>query len=275
MRSKNRSTSHNAAGPAQARSGRRWGRRLAPALFWCLVVWSLNGAQPAGKTEPPKLKPWIDLKNLCMLPLGGRNLPTTRDELQVALIRGWSHTLTLPDPQKSVLIDGEDDASLRTVRIDLSNGLMNPKRKSERSAPVNRAVSEVGIARFELVGQPLICEDAHMAVSLTADGVRMDLEHDRKGHPIMLLSAADRGTFRFDASFVELNKLILAMARDEASPYGVDVRDATFSLTTDAAGRSLNAKLRLQTTFLPAARRHELLRACQSRRCHGCAAQQS
>jgi hypothetical protein len=230
------------------------GRRLGPGLVCGLLLWSLNGAQPIDRRAPARIKPWIDLKNLCMLPLGDRELPTTPDQLQQDLIHGWSHAMTLPDPQKTVVIDAEKPDALRTLRIDLSNGTMDPDRKSDRSAPVNRAVSHVGIARFELVGQPLICEDARMGLSLTADGVVMDLEHDRKGHPIMLLSDADHGTLRFDASFDELNKLILAMARQEASPYGVTVNDTNFQLTTDATGREMTARLRLQTTFcfLPA-----------------------
>ena len=57
-----------------------------------------------------------------------------------------------------------------------------------------------------------------MAVNLTADGVRMNLEHNRKGQPIMVLSDADHGNFRFDASFDDLNKIILTMARQQASP---------------------------------------------------------
>jgi hypothetical protein len=229
---------------------RRVPRRFAPALLCGLMLWTLNGAQPANKREPPKIKPWIDLKNLCMLPLGGRNLPDTPDELQSALVRGWSHALTLPNPQKCVLVDGDKSSSLRTVRIDLSNGTMDPDRKAEKgSAPVNRAVSTVGISRFELVGQPLICDDAHISLTLTADDVRMDLEHDRRGHPIMLLNDVDHGTLRFDASFADLDKIILARARRDASPYGIDVKDTQFRLTTDPAGRELTARLRLQTTF--------------------------
>jgi hypothetical protein len=132
----------------------------------------------------------------------------------------------------------------------LSNGQMDPDRKPEKgSAPVNRAVSTVGISRFVLVGQPLICDDAHISVTLTADDVRMDLEHDRRGRPIMLLNDADHGTLRFDATFADLDKIILARARKDASPYGVDVKDTRFQLTSDAAGRELTAKLRLQTTF--------------------------
>jgi hypothetical protein len=213
------------------------------------MLWALNGAQPANRRQPPRVKPWIDLKNFCTLPLGGRDLPTTPQQLQSALERGWAHALALPDPKKAVAIDGEKSDALRTVRIDLTNGTMDTDRKTGNSPPVNRPVSTVGIGRFQLVGQPLICDNAHMAVNLTADGVRMDLEHDRKGHPIMLLSDADHGTFRFDASFDDLNKIILAMARQRASPYGVDVKDTRFGLTTDAAGRSLTATLRLHTTF--------------------------
>jgi hypothetical protein len=233
---------------------RRLGRRFGPALLCALILWTLNGAQPANRRDPARVKPWIDLKNVCMLPLGDRKLPDTPIELQQSLIRGWSHTLTLPDPQKTVLIDGETSDALRTLRIDLSNGMMDPDRKSDHSAPLNRAVSEVGIDRFEMVGQPLICDDAHMGFSLTADGVRMDLEHDRRGHPIMLLNGADHGILHFDASFDELNKLILAEARREAEPYGITVNNTKFMLTTDPAGRELTAKLRLQTTFcfLPA-----------------------
>ncbi|HEX4124873.1 MAG TPA: hypothetical protein VHY37_09135, partial [Tepidisphaeraceae bacterium] len=233
---------------------RRTGRRFSPALICCAMLWGLNGAQPANRREAPRVKPWIDLKNLCMLPLGCRELPTNPQQLQLALMRGWSRALALPDPQKAVAVDGEKSDALRAVRIDLTDGTMHTDRKASSSSPVNRAVSTVGIGRFELVGRPLICDDAHMAVNLTADGVRMDLEHDRKGHPILLLSDADHGTFRFDASFDDLNKIILTMARQQASPYGVDVKDTQFGLTTDPVGRSLTATLRLQTTFcyLPA-----------------------
>ena len=72
------------------------------------------------------------MKGLCILPLGGGHVPATREELADALTRGYDRALHLPDLDKVVAIDGNRYPKLDSLRIDLSDGAMDPRKKSER-----------------------------------------------------------------------------------------------------------------------------------------------
>lgn len=245
------------AGRRQLRRVRRFSvgllSRAIPSLGCLLLLWAVNGAQPVSKLRPPKVKAWIDAKGLCLLPLGEGLLPLTREQLAISLTEGWKRSLRLRDPSRVVTVDGGTYPSVELLRIDLSDGRMDPKPKHDKFNPSNRPDSRLGVASFQMVGQPLLCEKARINLDISASAVSMDLEHDRKGRHYLMLSQAKNGRFSVVVTCDDIEQLVLSMAREAAAPYGVTVTGTRFALDMEG-DRSLTARLHLSTKvgFIPA-----------------------
>ena len=232
---------------------------IAQPFAGVLVCWTAGEgdscfAHAAPVRRPAAIKAWFDARGVCIFPLSPGELPQSREELNDSLLGAWEHALSLPDPSKVISIEGGRYPAIESLRIDVSDGTMQRKnKKEEKSRPDGKPQSHLGVGRFELVGQPLLCEKARLNVNLSAEKVRLDLEHDRSGTPILFLANAEAGKLTFDATSEDLARVVLATARGMAEPYGVEVVSANLQIEAKSP-RSVTAKLHISTRvgFIPA-----------------------
>jgi len=233
-----------------------WGVRIAVSV---LVCWVAGGSRDSGIVDaastrhPPIPKAWFDARGVCVFPLSAGALPQSRDELNKSLLGAWSSALALPDPAKVISIEGGRYPAVESLRIDVSDGTMHTRKKEEKLRPDGKPQSRLGVGRFEFVGEPLLCDKARLNVNLSAEKVRLDLEHDRSGRPILLLADAQIGKLTFEATPDDLARVVLATAKEMAAPYGVDIVSTSVQIEAQTP-RSVTAKLHISTRvgFIPA-----------------------
>lgn len=221
-------------------------RRIGASLLVCSMATALSGV-PARADQQDKSKAWFDARSVCIFPLSPGALPRSRQELDDSLTRGWDKAMKVPDSSKLVEIQGEKYPALDSIRIDLSEATL-PPGKSEKMKPSNKPQTQLGVAHFDLVGQPLLCNRAKLNLSVSAADARLDLERDRGGKPIMLLSEAKDASLSFDATRADLERILLADLRTAASPYGVEIVSASLYLSADTE-RSVSVDLHVVTRF--------------------------
>ncbi|HSU66623.1 MAG TPA: hypothetical protein VLJ39_07115, partial [Tepidisphaeraceae bacterium] len=214
-----------------------------------------TGAAPATKAPAaPRGKAWLEARSVCVFSLGEGRIPQDSNELAVALNQGWKNAITLPDPQKAVFIDGGTYPSVGTLRIDFSEGQLRPAPKKRQKIEVNNKVEkDLFVEHLEVKGQPMLLQKSKLNMKLVADGATIDMERDRRGRPVMLLSHAKSGTLNFDVSRADAEALLLQNAREMASPYGVNVEKMQLLIVPETP-RSVQATLYVATkvAFVPA-----------------------
>ncbi len=227
-------------------------RRIAPwvmrTAFTITFCWAAGGGPRNAALATPATKAWFDARNVCIFPLSPGKLPTSRQELNDSMVTAWQKAITLPDPSRIVQINGGRYPAVDSLRIDLSDGKMETSKgkKADKVRPDNKPKSRLGVGRFDFVCQPLLCEEAKLNVNLSAERVRLDLEHDKQGHPILLLADAQTGTLHFDATSDDLERVVLAMAREAAGPYGVDIVSDSIRIEAKTP-RSVSLTLHVKT----------------------------
>jgi hypothetical protein len=207
-----------------------------------------SAAAPRSAPAPQPVKAWFDARSVCIFPLAAGSLPKSRDELGSSLANGYQHALRVPDSGKLVQIHGESYPALDSLRIDLSDSSMPAGIKSEKIKPNNKPLSRVGVGNFDLVGNPLLCNDAKLNLHVHVADAQLDLEHDRGGKPIMLLADARDASLQFDAKCDDLQQILLTDLRAAASPYGLEIVSTTLHLTADS-DHSVSVDLHLLTKF--------------------------
>jgi hypothetical protein len=200
-------------------------------------------------------KAWIDARTICIFPLAGRTLPTSRAELGASLSHGWDGTMKVPDASKVVQMQGEAYPALQNLRIDLTDATL-PTGKSEKVKPNNKPQSQLGVDHFELVGSPLLCNPGQVNVTISAADAHLDLERDHGGKPILLLADAKSASLTFDATGSDLEKILLENLRTAASPYGVRINSTTLHLIADNEHSiTLDLYISTQVAYMPAGMR--------------------
>jgi len=220
---------------------------LLPAI--CALTCILGGAivDCARAQQPINTKAWFDARSVCIFPLSEGRLPRSRDELDDSLTHAWDKTMPVPDASKLVQIQGEGYPALERLRIDLSDATM-PNGKPEKVQPNNRPQTRLGVERFELVGEPLLCREARLNLTVSAADAHLDLERDRHGKPIMLLSEAKDASLSFEATGADLQRILLADLQAAGSPFGVDVISTSLHLVAENE-RSVSVDLQVFTKF--------------------------
>lgn len=215
-------------------------------VFTIALCWAADGGPQGAALAANSTKAWFDARNVCIFPLSPGELPTSRQELNDSMVSAWQNAIALPDPSRIVQINGGRYPAVDSLRIDLSDGKMETGKKTEKIRPDNKPKSRLGVGRFDFVCQPLLCADAKLNVNLSAESVRLDLEHDKQGHPIILLADAQNGTLHFDATSDDLERVVLATAREAAGPYGVEIVSDSVKIEAKTP-RSVSLTLHIST----------------------------
>jgi hypothetical protein len=182
-------------------------------------------------------------------------MPEDSRELSVALNEGWKDAITLPDPGKAVVIEGGTYPSLGSLLINFSDGRLRPadKDKKDKIEVNNKVEKNLQVDHLEVRGTPMLLQSARLNMRLIADTAQIDMERDRRGRPVMLLSQAKSGTLNLDVSRADAESLMLHNAREMASPYGITVERMQFTVAPETP-RSIQASLYVATkiAFIPA-----------------------
>jgi hypothetical protein len=207
---------------------------------------------PRAAIKPPD--PWFGAKSFCVLPLSRPEIPPTGDLLARSIVDAWrATTLKFPDPAKVVTIVGGRYPAVDTLRVDLSDSqLVEGKKRASIGDP--RPTSRGLLVRhFALVAEPARARGATMNMQLTGEDVRFELQRDKDRRPLLMMTDAASGTVHFDAATADLEKVMLASARENSGSRGIYVRSLQLKFTSRGP-RALDAELYVKTLvgFVPA-----------------------
>jgi hypothetical protein len=234
------------------------------AVITCLMIFIfMNGATPArdahaphaAKTRDPATA-WISAKGFCCFPLEKDDLPRTGRQLIASMNGGWKDVFTIPDPADDVDIEGGRYPAVDEMRVDLSRAVVNPNHKLARIGDFTASTKSLAVEHFQMVAEPMVNHKSKVNLEVTGTQVRLDLQHDRDGKPMLMLAEASEGTVHFDVTHDDLQKLVLAMAREQSSSHGIRIRSVELDLQS-IGPRSLLTDLHLSTIvgFIPAGMR--------------------
>jgi hypothetical protein len=206
-------------------------------------VRSRSGPRRPGNTD----QVWMSAKGLCAFPLAADEIPRTGAELAESMLGGWSSVFTFQRKEGVIEFSGGRYPAVDSLFIDLTNAVT--KRPSGKPllipAPVPTTRS-IGVARFTMLGDPIISEGARINLKVTGKDVRFDLQHDKSGRPVLMLADAKAGTVQFDLTHKDLERLMLARARIQMQSLAVIVRNLNLSLVSDGP-RALVAEVYVST----------------------------
>ncbi len=201
-------------------------------------------------------KAWISAKGFCCFPLAKDDLPRTGGQLADSMTRGWKDVFKSPLPPSVVDIEGGRYPAIDEMRVDLSRAVVNPEHKLARIGDFTASPKSLAVEHFEMVAEPMVNRKSRINLEVTGTQVRLDLQHDRDGKPMLMLADAREGSVHFDISHDDMQKLVLATARFQSSSTGVTVRSTHLDLQS-IGPRSLLFDLHLSTIvgFIPAGMR--------------------
>lgn len=205
-------------------------------------------AAPRAKLARKAAEAWISAKSFCVLPLAAAEIPRTGGQLTDSLLGGWKGALRFTDPAKVVTIVGGHYPAIDSLRVDLSDATVLTDKKGASLNEPKPTTQSLGVDHFTLLASPLLSHKAKLNLQLTGEAVKFDVQKDKSGSPLLMMADASSGTLHFDASTADLEKLILAMAKEMASKNGIIVRSVNLKLTS-AGPRSIDADLHLSTLF--------------------------
>ena len=199
---------------------------------------------------------WISAKGFCCFPLATDDLPRTGGQLADSMNGGWKDVFTTFDPDRTVDFEGGRYPAVDQMRVDLSHAVVNPNHKLARIGEYTASTKSLAVEHFEMVAEPMVNHKSRINLEVTGTQVRLDLQHDKDGKPMLMLADAREGSVHFDVSHDDLQKLVLAMARNQSSSHAVTIRATHLDLQS-IGPRSLLFDLHLSTIvgFIPAGMR--------------------
>jgi hypothetical protein len=229
-------------------------------LLGCVaLLWGFHGAtntRNLKRLRPGANRPdraWMNAKGMCVFPLAGDEIPRTGGQLAESLLGGWRDIFSFPDRSHVVELTGGRYPAIDTVTVDLSGAVANPRHKSAPIPDPIPSSRSLAVNHFSMVAEPLLSHRAKINMRVTGTGVRFDLQHDKQGKPILMLADAREGMLHFDVSRADLERLMLAQAKEAAATQALIVRSVDFDLD-ELGPRSLKADLHVSTLvgFIPA-----------------------
>jgi hypothetical protein len=235
----------------------------APVVIVSLLCALLGSATPARSAHVPSAarprepeRAWISAKGFCCFPLVTDDLPKTGGQLADSMNAGWKDVFTSHDPERAVDFEGGRYPAVDQMRVDLSHAVVNPDHKLARIGEYTASTKSLAVEHFEMVAEPMVNHKSRVNLEITGTQVRLDLQHDKDGKPMLMLADAREGTVHFDVSHDDLQKLVLAMCRYQSSGSAVTIRSTHLDMQS-LGPRSLLIDLHLSTIvgFIPAGMR--------------------
>lgn len=200
-------------------------------------------------------KSWFDSKSAFIFDLGGARLPSSRDDLADGLTRAWTSHLRFPQGAGQIVsATGERYPALQTLHVSLANGVIRNSADDKADLkPSGRIDSRLLVSDFDLDARPLISDKAKLSIHMAATDARFDVERDKKGRAMMLMSDAQTASFEFQISNEDLERMIVRDCNEAGADYHVKIDKVTMKFST-ANNRSIDVDLRLWThvAYIPA-----------------------
>jgi|SRR5581483_4021856 len=205
-----------------ARSSLR-ARRAGALLGWASVLSSLcTGLAPPAPKAPLSQNAWIDARNVCVFPLSTRGIPAATADLADALTAGLKEDYAFSGAATPVSLDGVKGQACDAVTIDLTDAAISRKRpKLDKATP---AAPGLKVARFQVTGHPMLLGKAKLEYNLSAKDAQLDLQRDRQGRSVLVLTRASAGAFRASIAGNDLQSFLQSTAQDVGKKYGFDVQ---------------------------------------------------
>jgi hypothetical protein len=183
-----------------------------------------------------------------MLPLFSDHLPTNADDLAQMIEQSLRQ---LVDTQSDIvaLVD-KAFPELRELHVNLDGArlrtdALRPHSVSGETTPAFQ------VEVFELNARGISVEAMPLDLRIHADNLQLHQGRDRNQKLVLVLHAADLGWIDVSVAKVDLEKLILAVAKREADKQGVAIEDLKLSLRS-AGARAIEGivQLRARKLFL-------------------------
>jgi hypothetical protein len=204
---------------------------------------------------PPPPEAWIQAKSFAVLPLTKPELPPTAGQLAASITDAWRGAIQLKDPTALVTILGGRYPAIDTLRVDLSGASVIPttKKPAGKSAEPKPTGEAVAVEHFALLADPMTSRKSKINLQITGEHVRLEVQRDPAGRSYLMMADARSGTLHFDVSMADLEKMMLAMAKESASKHAITVRSVRLNFVS-VGPRSVNVELHVSTLigFIPA-----------------------
>ena len=179
-----------------------------------------------------------------MFPLAGKQFPKSAEELATAIEDALTAVFTLEEGT-GVSVEGGKYPAIKKVTIDLDGASVSAKKPPPKPEGVGKREEGVTVDRLEVSGRPIRYEDAEMELGLTARGVTLDFDRDRKGKPLLVLNDAKEGKVEAKIGKEDLERLVEEAARAAAETQGIKIQDLDLKLTSKGP-RSAAAEVRVK-----------------------------
>jgi hypothetical protein len=234
---------------------------LLAFLLIAAVVGGCSRANPAAQApvvvKPKPLPPpesWISAKSFAILPLARAELPATGGELAKSITDAWRGALQLKDPTRVVTILGGRYPAIESLRVDLTGANVVPVKKPASAASEPKPTGQMLAVRdFALFAEPMTSRKGNLNLQVTGQNVRLEVQKDKEGRSYLMMTDAKAGTFHYDSTIADMEKMMLASARESASKHAVTVRSVKLNMK-NLGPRSIYVDLYVSTLvgFVPA-----------------------
>jgi hypothetical protein len=225
----------------------------ATLLASCSFIESTDAKpQRASKTSvfklPKEEKAWINGKGMCVFPFASDELPDTADGFATAMEEGYRKALKLPDTDDPVVAaTGGKYPLVDSLKIDVRDAVVrHPEKNSRKPSERHLAVHGLSASRFELLAWRTSVKDARINFNMTANDARFVFTQDTDGKPLMVLDRATDGKVTIEISHDDIERLLLAAAREGSKGYGLGVERTRLDMTVEN-GKTILIDLRLST----------------------------
>lgn len=234
-------------------------RRMIAAIAVGALCWASGDQGHMARGAVKRPKPWFEAKSAFIFPLGRGPLPGSGDELADSLTRGYRSSLRFPDNADIVQTDGNRFPALRSLRIMLDNGIIQTNkdpRKNPPLKPTGKVERHLDVRHFDLNAEPLVREEGKLNIRMSATDARLDVEHDEKGRPLLLLGDARSASLDLHMTRQDLERMLKSDLNDLTIKYGVAVMGVKLSLDAkDDRSIDLDLHVSARVAIVPAGMR--------------------
>jgi hypothetical protein len=164
-----------------------------------------------------------------MFPLQTKSLPPTADALREALEGTLRRLVTPASPM--VTVEDKNYPDLAALRLTLDDA-----QAIDKPPPPPRPISAIEpglqVENFLLRGRPILFQGAKIEFACTGHEVRIGQARDEEGNVVLLLQDAAAGQVEIAVRLADLEALVLAEGKAQATKQGVNVESVRIELSS-------------------------------------------
>ena len=225
--------------------------RAARFLFVVVGLGMILGCPPDKTHRKQQLtgKPALELRKAVSFALASKSLPASREDLVAAIVNGMRGHVKLPDRDDIVTADGDHYPALQRLKVDLTDAGVDTGKKPAKLKSDEKPQPGLRAEQFQFCAQPLNVDGGHISMDVRARQVRLGVQHDKNGGPVLVLDDARDGQVDCQTTTGDLSTIFRASANERGKPFGLSVQKAKLALES-SNDRDLSADLRLASRLL-------------------------